>query len=101
MKREIIRTEMDLGVLVGRLGDLISAPSGCQPAELLDLLGRELGLRIYPDDIPWTEQPLDGDRAAAERMAEWFGTRTMLYVLLDGEPLGGLAELQALLAGRP
>lgn len=49
-------------------------------------------------DVPFTEQPLDGDRAAAERLAEWFGRRTMPFVLVDGEPLGGLEELEAWLA---
>lgn len=54
---------------------------------------------LEQSELPWTEQPLDGDRAALDRMAEWFGTRTMPYVLLDGEPLGGLDELRRLLEG--
>lgn len=46
--------------------------------------------------IPWTEHVLDGDRAQVERLARTFGRRTMPYVLLDGEPIGGLAELELL-----
>ena len=48
--------------------------------------------------VAYVEHPLDGDRGLAERLARTFGKRTMPYVLLDGEPLGGLAELEELAA---
>jgi glutaredoxin 3 len=46
--------------------------------------------------VPWREKVLDGDRELAERIATRFGRRTMPFVLLDGEPVGGLEELEAL-----
>ena len=49
-------------------------------------------------DVSWSEQSLDGDRAAAERLTDWFGRAVMPYVVVDGEPLGGLEELRAWLA---
>lgn len=49
--------------------------------------------------VPFDERVLDGDRALQARLARRFGRATMPYVLVDGEPLGGLAELRALLAG--
>lgn len=48
--------------------------------------------------VPFTERVLDGDRTTAARLARTFGRPTMPYVLLDGEPLGGLAELEELAA---
>ena len=44
--------------------------------------------------IAYVERALDGDREQAQRLAQLFGSPTMPYVLLDGEPLGGLAELE-------
>lgn len=46
--------------------------------------------------VAYTERVLDGDRKLAERLAAQFGRRTMPYVLLDGEPIGGLEELERL-----
>ena len=48
--------------------------------------------------VSYVERPLDGDRVRVERLSRLFGRRTMPFVLIDGEPLGGLAELEALLA---
>ncbi len=48
--------------------------------------------------VAWTEQVLDGDRRKAERLARVFGQATMPYVMLDGEPVGGLRELEELAA---
>lgn len=48
--------------------------------------------------VAWTEQVLDGDRARARQLARTFGQATMPYVLLDGEPIGGLRELEELAA---
>lgn len=50
--------------------------------------------------VEYDEQSLDGKREQRERLAKLFGTPTMPYVLVDGEPLGGLPELErALRAG--
>lgn len=46
--------------------------------------------------VSWEERVLDGDRGRAEQLARAFGLATMPYVLLDGELVGGLAELEAL-----
>ena len=46
--------------------------------------------------VAYSEHSLDGDRRMAERMARTFGGATMPYVLIDGEPVGGLAELEQL-----
>ena len=48
--------------------------------------------------VRYDERSLDGDRALRERLARMFGAATMPYVLIDGEPLGGLAELERLAA---
>lgn len=48
--------------------------------------------------VAWTEQVLDGDRKKADRLARVFGRATMPYVMLDGEPIGGLKELEELAA---
>ena len=48
--------------------------------------------------IAWREQQLDGNRALRDRLAKAFGKATMPYVMLDGEPLGGLPELESWLA---
>jgi glutaredoxin len=50
--------------------------------------------------IAYVERALDGDRAQARRLARLFGSPTMPYVLIDGEPLGGLAELERWVAER-
>lgn len=47
--------------------------------------------------VPFDERPLDGDRATRARLEDLFGRRTMPYVLVDGDPLGGLPELERLL----
>ncbi|MEX1024624.1 MAG: glutaredoxin domain-containing protein [Planctomycetota bacterium] len=51
-------------------------------------------------DVEWREHSLAGDRAFSQRLARRFGRATMPYVLLDGEPLGGLDELSAWLQAR-
>ena len=48
--------------------------------------------------VAYTEHALDGNRALADRMAKTFGKATLPYVLVDGEPIGGLPELEALAA---
>ena len=48
--------------------------------------------------VEFDERPIDGDRARRDQLARTFGGATMPYVLVDGEPLGGLAELEALAA---
>ena len=48
--------------------------------------------------IGFDERALDGDRAAGERLAKLFGQTAMPYVMIDGEPIGGLAELERLVA---
>jgi glutaredoxin 3 len=50
--------------------------------------------------LAFDERALEGDRALAARLEGLFGRATMPYVLVDGEPLGGLLELErALEAG--
>lgn len=41
-----------------------------------------------------TEEILDGRRQELERLQKAFGARTMPLVLLNGEPIAGLDELQ-------
>ena len=48
--------------------------------------------------VAYQERPLDGDTRRRDQLAKLFGTPTMPYVLLDGEPLGGLEELRRRLA---
>jgi len=48
--------------------------------------------------VTYETRPVDGDRALVERLARLFGKRTMPFVLLDGEPYGGLEELERGLA---
>jgi glutaredoxin 3 len=49
--------------------------------------------------IEYLERPIDGDRVTSKRLATLFGRHVMPFVLLDGEPLGGVEELEALLTG--
>lgn len=49
--------------------------------------------------IPFREQSLDQDRRLAQRLLALFGRPAMPYVLIDGEPLGGVDELEEWLAG--
>jgi glutaredoxin 3 len=50
--------------------------------------------------IAFREVVLDGRKEELRRLQESFGARTMPLVLLDGEPLAGLAALErALSAG--
>lgn len=44
--------------------------------------------------LDYDERPLDGDRKTSRRLTALFGRPVMPFVLLDGEPLGGLAELE-------
>lgn len=46
--------------------------------------------------VPYDERVLDGDRATLARLQQQLGRRTMPFVLLDGELVGGLDELEAL-----
>jgi len=65
-----------------------STCSHCTRAkELLDASG-----------IAYDEQSLDGDRARRDRLAALFGKATMPYVMVDGEAVGGLPELERMLA---
>ena len=43
--------------------------------------------------------PRGGDRRTLARLEKLFDQATMPYVLVDGEPLGGLPELRELLGG--
>lgn len=47
--------------------------------------------------IEYREESLEGNRAKAARITKAFGRVAMPYVMIDGEPIGGLAELEALL----
>lgn len=49
--------------------------------------------------IAYSERVLDGDRALAKQLAARFGKLAMPYVLIDGERLAGLEELEEWLAG--
>ena len=46
--------------------------------------------------VAFEERRLDGDRELTDRLARLFGQATMPYVLIDGDPAGGLAELERL-----
>ena len=46
--------------------------------------------------IEYEEQVLDGDRPMLARLRALFGRATMPYVMIDGEPIGGLEELESL-----
>lgn len=48
--------------------------------------------------IAWEERVLDGDRALSARLEKLFGGRSVMpFVLIDGEPVGGLTELERLI----
>ena len=47
-------------------------------------------------DVAYSEAPLDGDRRQAEALAELFGRHVMPFALIDGEPVGGIVELERL-----
>ncbi|MDA1267147.1 MAG: glutaredoxin domain-containing protein [Planctomycetota bacterium] len=52
--------------------------------------------------LPYDETPLDGDRAMVTRLTKLFGRACMPFVLVDGEPVGGVDDLEALLEqGKP
>ena len=44
--------------------------------------------------VRFDERVLDGDRATLARLAKLFGKATMPYIMIDGEPIGGLSELE-------
>ena len=46
--------------------------------------------------VPYREHCLYRDRPLLERLRQQFGVRTMPFVFLDGEAVGGLAELEEL-----
>ena len=48
--------------------------------------------------VPYTERVMDGNRKLASQLAKSFGQTTMPYILLDGDPIGGLSELEELAA---
>ena len=48
--------------------------------------------------VRFDERSLDGDRKTIARLEGLFGQRTMPYVMIDGEPIGGLKELERLAA---
>lgn len=63
-----------------------STCSHCARArELLDARG-----------IEYREESLDGNRDLLARLRQLFGKSTMPFVLIDGEPVGGLVELEEL-----
>lgn len=44
--------------------------------------------------VGYDEHRLDGDRSMVARLTELFGRPVMPFVLVDGEPLGGVRELE-------
>ena len=48
--------------------------------------------------VPFTEHSLDDDRALAAKLQARLGRPAMPYVMIDGELVGGLAELEELAA---
>ncbi len=46
--------------------------------------------------VEYDERVLDDDRATLRKLQARFGKRTMPFVFIDGEAVGGLAELEAL-----
>ena len=44
--------------------------------------------------VDYDERVLDGDRKTLQRLAALFGGATMPYVMIDGEPVGGLGQLE-------
>ena len=69
---------------------LLYTSAGCsfcvRAKELLDARG-----------LAYEERSIVGDQALKARLAKLFGRKTMPYVMVRGEPLGGLAELEQLL----
>ena len=66
-----------------------SACSHCQRArELLAARG-----------VAYREQPLDGDVALRRELARRLGRADMPFALVDGDLVGGVAELERRLAG--
>ena len=47
--------------------------------------------------IAYTEESLDGQRRRLEALQKAFGRKTVPLILLDGELLGGLPELESFL----
>lgn len=47
--------------------------------------------------VAWSERPLDGDRALADRLTAQLGRPAMPFAMVDGELVGGLEELEAAL----
>ena len=48
--------------------------------------------------IPFDEHPLDDNRALKRRLAAQLGRADMPYALIDGELVGGVADIAARLA---
>jgi len=48
--------------------------------------------------VAWDEEVIDGDRELFDRLAQQCGKRTMPFVLLDGEWIAGLEDLERELA---
>lgn len=48
-------------------------------------------------DLVFTEHNVDGDEARAEFNTKYPGVRQMPYIVINGQPVGGLAGLQAAL----
>ena len=46
--------------------------------------------------VPYVEEALDGNRDRLRRLQARFGARTVPLILLDGEPVAGLAALEEL-----
>lgn len=53
---------------------------------------------LEASDVEWTEHSLDGDRARLRELQRVTGLRTVPIAFADGEPIGGLAELERWLA---
>ncbi|HVS19170.1 MAG TPA: glutaredoxin domain-containing protein [Planctomycetota bacterium] len=51
--------------------------------------------------VAYREQPLDGDVALRRDLARRLGRADMPFALVDGELVGGVAELERHLAGPP
>ena len=90
--------------MVSRHGPhLSSGPPGCYPGLAVHVLlytystcsfcARAKAL-LDRRGMPYTERVLDGDRDTLARLAKLFGASAMPYVMVDGEPVGGLAELE-------
>jgi glutaredoxin 3 len=51
--------------------------------------------------VDWREHPLDGDVPLRRELARRLGRADMPFALVDGELLGGVAELERRLSGPP